>query len=119
MVANIFTSTDKSLRDMEYENLLQLYYDSLFKTVKLLGSNPNELFTFENSQSELKRCGLYALLLSPLSIQISQADASELTNRDDETGLVGGLSEIRQIEYERRLNGVFEDVTRLGYFKIK
>ncbi|XP_055308855.1 uncharacterized oxidoreductase dhs-27-like [Sitodiplosis mosellana] len=115
IAANIFTSTDKSLRDDEYENLLQLYYNTLSKTVKLLGSNPDELFTFENLQSELKRCGIYALLLSPLSIQVSQADASQLAERGDKSGLVGGLTETGQLEYERRLNGVFEDVTRLGY----
>lgn len=116
LVTNIFTSTDKSLRDEEYENLLRLYHETLSKTVKLLGSDPNELFTFENLQSEMKRCGVYALLLSPLSIQVSQADASELSDRRDENGLVGGLCKKGQLEYERRLNGVFEDVTRLGYF---
>lgn len=126
LVYNLFTSTDKTLRDKEYNNLLQLYHSSLSKTVKLLGSNPDELFTFDDLQSELKRCGNYALMLAPLLIQISQASSSEVTNLDemcdkmaegeDTQGLITGLSESGQLEYERRLNDVVEDVIKLGYY---
>ncbi|XP_031621374.1 uncharacterized protein LOC116339561 [Contarinia nasturtii] len=126
IVYNLFTSTDKTLRDKDYDNLLQLYYKSLSKTIRLLGSNPDELFTFDNLQFELKRCGLYVPLLAPILIQISQASLSDLTNLDDmcdkavngeknSDGLVGDLSGKAQLEFERRLNGVFEDVVELGY----
>ncbi|XP_031621427.1 uncharacterized protein LOC116339595 [Contarinia nasturtii] len=120
----LFTSTDKTLRDKEYDNLLQLYYESLSKTVKLLGSSP-ELFTYENLQSELKRCGSFALLLAPLSIQVQQADTNEVANLNEmcdkmangnnSDGLVNDLNEEAQLIYEQRLNDVFEDVIRLGY----
>lgn len=127
LLYNLFTSTDKSLRDKEYNNLLQLYYKSLSRSVKLLGSNPDELFTFDDLQSELKRCGNYALMLAPMLIQISQASSSEITNLDDMcdkmaegengNGLVSGLTESGQAEYVRRLNDVVEDVVRLGYYQ--
>lgn len=126
LVYNIFTSTDKSLRDKEYNNLLQLYYNTLAKTVRLLGSNPDELFTFDDLQSELKRFGFYGLLFSPMMIRISQATSSDINNLEDMSdktadgesgnGLLSGLSESGQLEFERRFNGVIEDVVKLGYY---
>ena len=126
LITNLFTSTDKSLRDKEYDNLIKLYYESLSKTVKLLGSEPNELFTFENLQNELKRCGIYALILSPFSIQTSQADSSQITSFDEMSEksakgevyeFITGLSEKGYLEYQRRLNDVFDDIDRLGYYR--
>lgn len=128
LLYNIFTSTDKALRDTEYENMIKLYYESLSKMVKLLGSNPDELFTFENLKEELKKCGNYALIMAPMLVEISQADSSEITKLDEvldeltegkdkgSLNLITSLSEKGQLEYERRLGDVFTDIVRLGYY---
>lgn len=126
LLYNIFTSTDKTLRDSEYDNLLKLYHDSLSKTVRLLGSAPEKLFTLDDLKDEMKRCGNYALLLAPMLIQVSQADSSEISNLDEMSDkiaegetrqeLITGLSEHAQQEYDRRLNGVIGDLIRLGYY---
>lgn len=128
IVYNLFPSTDKEFRDKEYDNLLKTYHKSLSNTVRLLGSNPDELFTFDDLQSELKKYGNFALLLAPIEIQIGQADSSELTNLDEmfdkmakgegRQEFITGLNEKAQSEYNRRLNGVFEDVVdNLGYYR--
>lgn len=126
IVYNIFTSTYKTLRDKEYTNLIKSYYDSLSKTVKLLGSDPHKLFTYEDLSSELKQCGIYALLLCPILLQLTQADSSELSNLDEmcdkavedgsQINIVTGLSGKRQSEFDRLINEVFEDVIKLGYY---
>lgn len=120
---NIFTSTDKKLRDKELDNLLRIYYDSLAKMVKVLGSNPDELFTYENLQEELKECGNIVPLLVPIYTQTAVADTSRLTdfsdNKEENKELITGLCESEQQEYDRRMNEVFEDIVRLGlYHKI-
>lgn len=127
LLYNIFTSTDKALRDREYDNILKCYYDSLSKTVKLLGSNPDELFTFENLKDDLKRCGNYALIMAPCLLQISLAESSEISNLDEmfdkaadgeaTLDIITGLSENGQQEFDRRIGEVFEDVVRLGYYR--
>lgn len=126
LVYNLFSSTDKALRDKEYDNLIALYHKSLCNTVKLLGSNPDKLFTLDNLKSELKRCGNFALITVPMIMQVSQADSSEITNMDEmidktaengsELHLVTGLSDERQSEFGRRLNEMVEDIVRLGYY---
>lgn len=123
----IFTSTDKAFRDKEFDNLLDCYYESLSTTVKLLGSDPNELFTFQNLKDEIKRCGNYALMLAPSVIQVLQADSSEISNLDEimdevargerQIELTGSLGGRGQLEYDRRLNEVFEDIVRLGFYR--
>lgn len=127
LVLNIFTSTDKTLRDKEYSNLLMCYFDSLSTTVELLGSNPSELFTFGNLNDEMKKYGNYALMLAPLIIQVSQAESSEISKLDEmfdkavkgerHLELVTSLSENGQLEFDRRLNEVFEDIVNLGYYR--
>lgn len=114
LVYCIFGSTDKTLRDNEYENLLKLYYETLSKTVKLLGSNPDELFTFEDLNDELKTCGVYALLKGPMLLQITLAD---LPDESGGQSFNSGLSEECQREFDRRINGILEDIVRLGYHK--
>lgn len=128
IVYNLFTSTDKALRDKEYDNLLKLYYDSLSKTVKSLGSNPDQLFTYEDLLNELKRCGVYALLMCPMLLQVVLAESSEIPNLDEmfdkvadgeaQLDIVNELGAEGQLEYDRRLNEVFEDVIKLGYYQI-
>lgn len=123
---NIYSSTDKALRSKEYTNLIKMYYDSLSKTVKLLGSDPDQLFTFEDLSNELKTFGVYALLMSPMLLQVSLAHSNEISNMDEmfdrvaegesKINLVTGLSSEGQSEYERRLNEVFEDVIELEYY---
>lgn len=127
IVYNLFTSTDKAFRDKEYENLLQIYYETFSNTVKLLGSDPKKLFTFDDLQSELKEFGNYAFLLVPINTQMTQADSNDLINWDERGNNMGneesrlefitGLNEQAQLEYNRRLNEFFEDaVDKLGYY---
>lgn len=125
---NLFHSIDKELRDLEYENLLTLYYETLSKTIRQLGSDPNELFTFANLKNELKRFGNYALIMGPLWILETQQQhgTNELFSDDmfdkpasvkNEPMLDSGLRENEQNEFARRINGLMEDIVRLEYYR--
>lgn len=92
-------------------------------TVKLLGSDPDKLFTFDDLQSELKEFGNYALLLVPIIIQMTQARTNwdemseKYGNEESRLELITGLNGNEQLEYERRLNEFFEDfIDELGYY---
>lgn len=125
---NLFNSTDKALRDSEYENLLTLYYETLSKSVRLLGSDPNELFTFQNLKSELKRFGNYALIMGPLWIlETQQQHGTDEVFSDDmfdkpasaksEPAAGSGMRENGQDEFARRIKGLMEDIERLEYYR--
>lgn len=126
---NLFNSTDKALRDSEYENLLALYYETLSKSIRMLGSDPKELFTFENLKSELKRFGNYALIMGPLWIlETQQQHGTDEVFSDDmfdkpastksePTAAGDGLRANGQDEFARRINGLMEDIVRLEYYR--
>lgn len=99
----ILPSTDKLLRHEEYENLIKLYHSSLSRTVKLLGSNPEELFTLEDLRNELKRCGNYALVMAPVLLEAYHQNPISVT--EDWS------------EYDRRINDLITDIVDFGYYR--
>lgn len=124
---NLFHSTDKALRDKEFDNLLTLYYETLSKTVRMLGSDPDELFTLANLRDELKRFGNYTLIMGPLWILETQQQPGshdlftddkfdKTDNGKNELTLFSDLRENGQ-EFARRINDLLEDVVRLGYYR--
>lgn len=80
--------------------------------VKLLGGDPNKLCPLERLKAELKRFGYLAPMMIPMLIQISLSDSSEMPNSDGT-----GLSDVRQLEFDRRINELFEDIVSLGYYR--
>lgn len=129
LLYNLYTATDKSLRDKENDRLLQLYYKSLSDTILLLGSDPNELFTFDDLTNELKRYGSHALVMAPALLEISLADSSNLTNLnemcDEMAGdggatqhtFIQGMGDKARSSYRQRLTDVVDDILRLGYYR--
>lgn len=73
--------------------------------VKQLGSEPDELFTFEKLIEQMKICGNYALLLAPVMLHVSlryETDADKA-----------------QTEYDQRINDLVEDILAFGHYKKK
>lgn len=120
----IFSSTNKALRDSEYTNLLKLYYESLSKTIRMLGSNPDNLFTFENLQDEMKGCGNSALFFAPAVIAVSidgilnfKESFDKITNRESEQNSVCDTKTESQLQYSERLEGLLDDIVNFGYYR--
>lgn len=95
--------------------------------VKLLGSDPEKLCSLENVKNELKRFGYLAPMMTPMLIQISQSDSSEMPHSDatnteacaegGEGSSSSGMSAAGQLEFDRRINELLEDVVNLGYYR--
>lgn len=127
LVYNLFTVTDKAMRDSDYDNFIKIYHESLSKTVRLLGSNPDELFSFDDLQNELKKVGVYALLMAPMLLQLQNADQSKIVDQkemfdkieegDNRPELITGLNDEGQGKYEERWQDVIDDILKFGYFR--
>lgn len=91
------------------------------KIVKLLGGDPNKLCPLENVKNELKRFGYFAPMMTPLLIQISQSDSSELPKLNEATAdgenQSTGLSAEGQLEFDRRINELLEDIVNMDYYR--
>lgn len=122
----IFTSTDKQLRDQEYENLKRLYHSTLSDHIEKLGSDAKNLFSYAEFERQLKQFGSFALVISPMIIQISLAksedipdlnEVSEKLARGEEADdIVRGYDEDTQKVYADRINGLVTDIVNFGYY---
>lgn len=112
---SIFPSTEKTLRDCELDNLLMLYHSSLSKTIKLLGSNPDELFSFKDMNDELNKCRNFALLMAPLLVQVYQTDLMSTAKEKTFDKINTDFNDADQTGYDQRINDVIDDIVSFGY----
>lgn len=106
--------------------MLKWYYESLSKTVNSLGSKPEQLFTFDNLQREMKRSGNIILISLPLWLEFILAESShddlgemfdKIADDDDKPVGASELSDQGKRQYDLCINDVFEDIVRLGFYR--
>lgn len=123
---NIFSSTDKEFRDLNYELLLDTYYTTLCEMIRKLGSDPNKLYPYDIFQMQLRKFGEYALLMAPLIISIRVAKETDVSNLDEFATLIEQGKDAEMIhkfqgetqkEYSRLANGIITDLVNYGYVK--
>lgn len=121
----LFIATDKALRANEYQNLLRHYHGSLSDTIRALGSDPDQLFTFDDLQSELKRFGKFAFLGTPIMLRIILADPKDIRNYDDMKDIKEELNNKTNYNvldtnadavYRERMNDIICDLVDYGYY---
>lgn len=129
LLYNLFSSTDKKTRDEEFSNYIHDYYDQLSNNIRKMGSDPDKIFPYEAFKKELKLSGNIAFLLTPMLIEISQAESKDVSNLDQmceemangdgelKLNLISGLSDSAKIIYHQRINDSIGDLTRHGYFQ--
>lgn len=124
LVYNIFTSTDKALRDSDYENLLKHYHLSLSNTIERLGSDPERLFSYNDLQNELKRYGKFGVIMAPALLRVMLADPKDIRNYEDlgspeeeekHVRTIGISAEDTLIAYRKRLIDLTTDIVNFGY----
>ncbi|XP_045477848.1 uncharacterized protein LOC123682999 [Harmonia axyridis] len=80
----------------DFDNLLNIYYKSFSKTMKLLGSNPAELFTMDDLKSHWRRHGVYTVLYVFIFLRIALCDADDAPDlikmAEDGTDFEGSFS---------------------------
>lgn len=127
LLYNIFSSTDKEFRNQYYERLLQTYYSSLSKTIKRLGSDPNQLFSYEQLQIQLRKFGETVLLFTPMLILVKLVKPEHIKPMDEyaasiekrnETDLINELDDETQNEFSRQINDIFNDLVKFGYLNL-
>lgn len=121
---NIFTSTDKKFRDQHYTTLLDTYYASLCEMIRKLGSDPNELYTFDTFQLQLAQFSEFALLYAPIIFSIRVAQEKDIANLDEyaehlengkDVDLLYQFDEKTQMIYSQLINDAVTDLVDYGY----
>lgn len=78
----LFTSTEKSLRDEHYTDMLGTYCDCLADALQATGSDPNA-FKPSDLQDQLQKFAQYGLILAPMYIQVVTANPNDIPDLDE------------------------------------
>lgn len=123
----IFTATDRITRKHHFRDLLRTYYDQLTNNLRKLGSDPEELFPYGAFINELKECGNYAFLISPLMVQLCMVESNDEQNSNGtsdhsaqngmEFHAVKGISERYQQLFSERMCDCVDDLVKFGYYR--
>lgn len=94
------------------------------ETIRALGSNPDQLFTFENLLDQLKRVGKFAMLMAPMLLTVITADPDDIPDldniaqdmADNKHDVNAFISKKTENAYNVRVRDVVRDLVQLGYF---
>ena len=111
------------MRDEHYTSFMHLYYSTLSPTIQKLGSDPEQLFSWNDFQAQLKKLGVYAMAISPIIIQVRYATADDCNDLEEVSGGDGaeeldytnGLTEANQNIYTDIVNDLVNGLVEIGY----
>lgn len=122
----LFTASTKAFRDAHYEDLLQLYHDTLSTFLRRLGSDPEVLFPRSALDDQLVRFGRFGLLMAAMLLPIITTKSEDIPDLDgmaeklengfDVSSEINNFkSEGTQDIYREKMAGCCRDMVRLGY----
>lgn len=82
LVHFIFSCTDGDLRANHYDELFEIYYQSLKTLLDRLGGDAEKQFPFEALQKHLNQFGKYGIILASQVIPGSSVKSEDLPKRD-------------------------------------
>lgn len=92
-----------------------------------MGSDPEKLFPYDAFKKELKLSGNIAFLLAPMVLEVSLAEAKDVSNFNEmcenidngeqEWNFIQGLSDSAMVVYKKRLNECIGDLAENRYFQ--
>lgn len=123
LIYYIFTTTDKVSRRNEYQNLVKIYYDQLTTNIQAMGSDPEKLFSYEDFQNELKRCGNIAIINAPFLLQISLSksdsivDMTEMCEEHSKSDFLQNSDSEFEHKFRIRMSDAIDDLLEWGYYR--
>lgn len=120
----LMTSTTKPLRDQHFDEFLQIYYNELAATLRACGSDPEQLFTFQNLKSELKQFGRFGVTIAPMMLQVIVSESSDIVAMDDYASTIddgardmASFDDSSEIRYLNRVSDVINDARMYGWIE--
>ncbi|XP_055615685.1 uncharacterized protein LOC129761880 isoform X2 [Toxorhynchites rutilus septentrionalis] len=122
----IFTASTKEFRELHYEHLLDLYYESLADFLRRLGSDPEKLFPRKALDEQLQRFGRFGLMMAVMLLPVINTKSEDVPDLEEmseklESGadVTENINNFRSEEtegiYREKMSGCCRDMVRLGY----
>lgn len=118
----IYSCTSQDLREKHYMSLLKHYHENACAMIKDLGSNPDEILTFEELSNELKAYGRFGLGMGIESLPMSLIEDEEVADLDAiklDAVLtdVWNITPFKEEEKRKRIADIFKHAIDEGYIQ--
>ncbi|XP_033222887.1 uncharacterized protein LOC117176730 [Belonocnema kinseyi] len=118
----IYSCTDKQLRDKHFDEFLEIYHKEVSKSIELLGSNPQKLYSWTMFQNEVKEQFIHGMIFAleaiPFSM-LSEEDSFDLDVIEGENKIdiadVWKVENIKTPEGRQRLADVIVHAEQRGF----
>lgn len=114
------SSTEQTLRDAHFDDILHDYHSNLSDLLQRLGGNAENQFSFAELQKQLKTFGIYGLILAPVLIQVVTVKADDLPDMDsmteDNLEKFDLMAKGSPSGYNKRVRDVVRDFVGRGFF---
>ncbi|XP_034250726.1 uncharacterized protein LOC117651089 [Thrips palmi] len=119
LVYLIYSCTEREWRQQHLQAVLKEYHDKLSDTLRRLGSDPEELYSWETFQGQLKERGKFGMGMALMTVPVFLAEKDEIPDLDQpmesSTSSSRGSSSKSAAERNRRICDVIEDMVKLGW----
>lgn len=118
------TSTTKEFRSQHYDRLIEIYYESLKEIIQLCGSNPEQLFGWNDLQEQFKKFGKFGLIMAPMLLQTIVSDPENINsmekladNLDSNSGSkdMATLNEQTELLFKERVTDAIEHAIKYSW----
>lgn len=118
----LFSSTEKSLRDRHWDELLRLYYSKFSDIMRRCGTDPDKFYTFDDLLGQLRDHAVFGVLCAPILISVMVAEPDQLVNVDemvqnenDQEHHLAVLDTRTEAMFKQRISDVMVDAIEYGW----
>lgn len=104
----MYSSSPKEIYD-NLDHYLQVYYDSLSKTIRDLGSDPEALIPFAELKNQWKKFSRYGLMMSSIVLKICIQEEDEVMDFSDAMEASGGTEKMAGFTKKGRHDAVYNE----------
>ncbi|XP_050069191.1 uncharacterized protein LOC126557452 [Anopheles maculipalpis] len=124
LVYFLFCCTDEEFRRRHYDEMMNVYYNSLETLLEKLGHSPQEVFPRTALMRQLRRYGKFGILMAVFLVPmlctrnedlIDMDEAAERYRDTNEMDLKGVTMNANKQAYRTRMSAVARDLVRYGY----
>ncbi|CAG9564336.1 unnamed protein product [Danaus chrysippus] len=109
----IFTGSDKKFREQYFNKSIEHYYEELCKAFKRFGLNPEQVYSREDFDYELKKIKPVGLLSSIFCLLVITADKENVPKVSEELVFDDFAIDPNDL-YIERINDIVEDYIKMG-----
>ncbi|XP_034256187.1 uncharacterized protein LOC117654110 isoform X2 [Thrips palmi] len=121
LVYLVYTCTVREWRRQHLKAMFKEYHDMLSENIRRLGSDPDELYSWETFQAHLRERGVFGLGMALMTIPVFLAEAEEIPDLDESFESGKSPSEVFDVESKsspernKRICDVIEEMVEQGW----